>query len=330
MFFPLTKELVMKNLNSYLRIIFTTMRGTIIGRVIQKNFLENKLTVFIYHDVTNTPSEFSRLFDLYVSPETFQRQIRFIKKNFNIISPKQLLEKKIPARAALITFDDGLKNYFTQAIPFLEQEQVPSVIFLNMAPILRKEIFWPGLVTYLLYNDKVFNEFIRLKIRKISSKVPLFLLCRKEWVDEYLKQIGNNDIQGRVSDFVGDFASNEDLINARSRPYVYFGNHLYNHEVPVLLSDQEFYSSFERNETLLKDYPNYCSLFSMPFGQPATCFNERHINLLSGKTKFIFYSSGGLNSIKPSFLLDRVSLEDFHRFPARIWHQIIRKPHIKT
>lgn len=318
----------MKNLREYLRIILTTVRGSIIGSIIQKNFLENKLTVFIYHDVTNTPSGFSRLFNLYVRPETFQRQIRFVKKNFNIISPKQLLEKKIPPRAALITFDDGFKNYFTQAAPFLEQEQVPSVIFLNMAPILGKEIFWPGLVTYLMYNGKAFNDFIRVKIQKMGLKIPLFLLCKKEWANEYLKQSGNADIYSRASNFVGDFAGKEDLLNSQHRPYVYLGNHSYNHEVPLLLSDQEFIFSFEKNESLLKNYSNYCPLFSFPFGQPETCFNKRHVDLLKGKTSYIFYSSGGLNFCQPSFLLDRISLEEFHQCPGRIWHQIIRKLHI--
>lgn len=307
----------------YKRFALAAICGNIIS-LTWRGFVKNALAVFVYHDITNTPSEFSRLFNLYVTPKTFQRQIQFIKKHFNVISPKQLLKNDFLPPAALITFDDGFKSYFTEAIPILEQEQIPSINFLNMASIQR-EIFWPGLVTYLIYKDTAFNVFLRQKLDEPNTKVPLFLLCKKEWVEEYLV-LSKSNIQEQARKFIGSFASEKELIDTQRNPYVFFGNHLYDHKVPLLLSDPEFLSLYQNNEELLKNYINYCPLFSFPFGQPETCFKKHHLDLLKGRAEFVFSSScaGKLNICPASFLLDRAVLEEFHNTPSRIWYQIIR------
>ena len=72
--------------------------GTILSPV--GNYLtKNKLTIFCYHDVSSSPSEFSHKYDLNVSPDTFDFQIDFINKNFNVISPDDLSTNKMPKNA---------------------------------------------------------------------------------------------------------------------------------------------------------------------------------------------------------------------------------------
>ena len=96
-----------------------------------KYLTKNKLTIFCYHDVSNNPSEFSHNHDLNVPPSIFEYQIGYINKKFNVISPDDLLAGKIPAQAALITFDDGFRSYFNTAVPILEKYNLSSINFLN-------------------------------------------------------------------------------------------------------------------------------------------------------------------------------------------------------
>jgi hypothetical protein len=101
-------------LNRYKKIVkpfAEFLLGSVLGMA-QMKILKNKLTVFCYHDITNTPSDFSRENSLNVPPEVFNFQIEHIKRNFNVIGPKQLLEPSIPSNAALLTFDDGFKSFF--------------------------------------------------------------------------------------------------------------------------------------------------------------------------------------------------------------------------
>ena len=122
--------------------------------------LKDAITIFVYHDVSDSPSEFSRSHDLNVRPSLFEEQIKFIKKNFNVISPHHLLRGEIPHRAALITFDDGFIGYFKNAIKILEKYDLPSIIFLNMGPI-KGEVFWSGLITYLCDKRSDFKSYLQ-------------------------------------------------------------------------------------------------------------------------------------------------------------------------
>jgi len=51
--------------------------GTYYG-INHKNLLEQTLTIFLFHDVSHSPSEFSRNYNLNTSPEIFRYQIQFI------------------------------------------------------------------------------------------------------------------------------------------------------------------------------------------------------------------------------------------------------------
>ena len=110
-------------------------------RPLNQSITKNGLTVFCYHDVSSNPSEFSEKFGLNVYPEEFNFQINFINRNFNVISPDDLIGGQVPENAAMITFDDGFRSYFKNAVPILEKYNSPSMIFLNMAPV-KGDIFF--------------------------------------------------------------------------------------------------------------------------------------------------------------------------------------------
>jgi hypothetical protein len=283
------------------------------------SLIKNALSVFCYHDVTNNPSELSQKYDLNVYPQIFDFQIGFIKKNFNIITPDDLLENRIPASAALITFDDGFLSFFEEAIPILEKHQVPALIFLNMEPV-QGAVFFSGLITYLCNKEPEFVAYLEEK-RVGDRAYPLFLSCSQEIVTEYLKQV-ENDFATEVSAYHGKFAREVHLQNAAKNRLIYFGNHLYNHYVPRLLSDRDLVSSFEKNVYYLKRYQNYRNLFSFPFGQPNSCFSDDQVSLLQEKFDSIVFSSSGRINYKFGTFFDRLALTSAHDCPSKIWAQV--------
>jgi len=72
---------------------------------------------------------------LNVTPETFENQMRFLKEhNYNVIPLNKMVERirtkeRIPHKTVAITFDDGLKNNFTNAYPILKKYGLPATIF---------------------------------------------------------------------------------------------------------------------------------------------------------------------------------------------------------
>lgn len=98
------------------------------------------LAVITYHGVV--PSDYRRidpgLDGGLVSTETFRRQLRLLKSNYNMISPEDLFfwcrkEYELPPRALLITCDDGLQNNIGQMLPVLREEGVRCLFFVTGA-----------------------------------------------------------------------------------------------------------------------------------------------------------------------------------------------------
>jgi len=293
-------------------------------RKIHPDLLERALTVFVYHDISDKPSEFSRKHQLNVPPALFDYQLGFIKDVFNIISPDDLLDLKIPPKAALITFDDGFRSFFRNALPILKLQQISCVIFLNMGPI-KGEMFWAGLISYLCQKRPDFVEYLKGLLPRRFATFPLFLQCSKNVVNRYLEKTGE-DFATRVAEFTGEFARESDLSQASIDNVVYYGNHLYNHYVPGLMEPNQLLEAFRNNSKELEKYPNYRNVFSFPFGQPGTCFSGSQVDLLleNGAQK-VFRSSGSINFDPNSAYLDRIALTTWNNEPHKIWFQVYQK-----
>jgi hypothetical protein len=292
---------------------------------LRKNFLlKNTLSVFVYHDVTDTPSEWSKAYGLNVTPVVFDFQIGFIKKHFDVISPDDLLEGSIPERAAMITFDDGLKNVFTNAAPILKRHGAPATIFMNMAPV-KGDVFWSGLITYLCEKRRDFIEYLKTGIDPSADNRPPFLRCSPEIVNAYIEKAGQS-FEKEAREFVGEFADENDLEKASGSGFIFYGNHLYNHHIPLLMSDDELLNSFKTNAAALEKYPNSRPLLAFPFGQPGTCFSERQIDLLlANGAKKVFSSDDIINDDPLSDYLHRIELRNKDNSPAKMWYRIFYK-----
>ena len=109
------------------------------------NSLRQKYVVpiLMYHSIN--PHSDPCVARLIVSPQCFQRQMRFLKDNrYNVVTLKTLAEliknkKKIPPRTLAITFDDGYKDNYTYAFPILKGYSLPATIFLILNEIGRPQ-----------------------------------------------------------------------------------------------------------------------------------------------------------------------------------------------
>ena len=65
----------------------------ILPMFIFKLFPKGAVTIFNYHEITAQPSDFSKQFNLAVHPDTFRKQLLWIRKYYKIVSPKQLIDE---------------------------------------------------------------------------------------------------------------------------------------------------------------------------------------------------------------------------------------------
>jgi len=265
---------------------------------------KESIVVFNYHEVSENPSQFSIDNDLNVTPDLFREHIRWIKKRFEIMSPKTLLEiRDINKRYAMITFDDGFSSTFKNALPILQREEVPSLVFINMAPI-EGELFWSGLVCYLCkYNDD-FRYFIQ---KRYNIREREFLKVTENDLSIYFSAIDKKMPNDEIRQYYEEFATTDDL--KTSAEYgAFLGNHLYNHFNAVNISNAELENQYKINHQKLLKYENYIELFSYPFGQPGSCFNsdtDKVIITLGARRIFTAYP--GINHDISLYRMNRFS-----------------------
>lgn len=105
------------------------------------NFTGRRLTILTYHRVTDKKIgqiEFSLPY-LFVNSESFEKQLRFIKGHYRIISFRDLsgyLENNsLPWNSLIITFDDGYDDFYHTASPVMKKCAVPAAVFLTVERI---------------------------------------------------------------------------------------------------------------------------------------------------------------------------------------------------
>lgn len=130
---------------------------------------------------------------MYVRPDTFHRQITFLKKNFTVIPLGELLQKTASEFASRdkpylsFTFDDGWLDNFENAFPLLTKEQLPATIFLPTAYLENKSeqeklLFWTDKIAIIaseLSEENVNRyppDYLPVEVQKA---IGLFLsICR--------------------------------------------------------------------------------------------------------------------------------------------------------
>jgi peptidoglycan/xylan/chitin deacetylase (PgdA/CDA1 family) len=118
------------------KVVYPSMSGAGVFR----RTASSGVAVLTYHGVLPpgyTPID-SALDGNLVSCETLRRQIQFLKKRYNLISPESFLawrrdQEQLPPRAVLLTCDDGLLNCFSDMLPVLQEETVRGLFFVTGA-----------------------------------------------------------------------------------------------------------------------------------------------------------------------------------------------------
>jgi len=97
-----------------------------------------KPAVVTYHGVLPEGYRVSDPFldDTLISRESFQAQLRFLKRHYNVIPPEGFLAwlrgaDELPERSVLLTCDDGLLNNVTVMLPALRQEELKCLFFVT-------------------------------------------------------------------------------------------------------------------------------------------------------------------------------------------------------
>ncbi|WP_051979067.1 polysaccharide deacetylase family protein [Edaphobacter aggregans] len=99
--------------------------------------------ILMYHRVIALEQD---PWDLAVSPETFERQLAYLKSHRTAMPLDQLVEGlrngNLPRNAVAITFDDGYRDNLVHAKPLLKRYHLPATLFLATGWVGSSVPFW--------------------------------------------------------------------------------------------------------------------------------------------------------------------------------------------
>ncbi|MBU0508204.1 polysaccharide deacetylase family protein [bacterium] len=237
-----------------------------------------------------------------VTPEQLYRQIRWLKRHFDIVSVDDFFRRYRTGRVA-ITFDDAYTCVFTEAAAVLESLKVPFTVFVNGCS-LEGKAFWRDKIRFLINRGLVakFLDFL----------APLADDARLMTVENFYRVTKDPRVSSRRLDLhVDRFLEQENIrfeemsfcVNdsslLRTNPLCTLGSHTYHHYVLSSLTDDEQENDIRRNLQLLQGLNVPLSrVFSIPFGGDED-FNSVTLRLIRkyGYEGFL-YSRNRLNSRK--------------------------------
>ncbi len=119
-----------------------------------------------YHSISGADPDPLINKNIYRTEKEFISDIRYYKKEFNIISLFDVLDliienKPLPKNSLLLTFDDGLKSVFDIIRPILKEQNVTATFFLNPNFIDNKDLHFQRKKNLLL--SQVSDEEIESK-----------------------------------------------------------------------------------------------------------------------------------------------------------------------
>lgn len=235
------------------RILSNMMSFCGVHSLFERICFSDKALVLMYHRVISSFDDQPFFVEpgMYISAETFGKQIAFLKDRFEVIFFEELVNKVLNGEnvggLCAITFDDGWRDNYMEAFPVLKKHCVPATIFLATGFVGTDRMFWPEETCFYLERNMVGDPAFTdapLSYIRFRKEISKYHLSKRETLFdkaiELLKGYSSSDRE----EILGYFRS---IINVDAMPrqmldwnearemlssgLVKFGAHTVNHEI---------------------------------------------------------------------------------------------------
>ncbi len=253
----------------------------------------------------------------------FKNDLEFLLKNFQVIEPEiafQLLKNNLQPKkpSFLLSFDDGLSNFYNVVAPILKEKGIPAIIFLNSDFIDNKALFYRYKVSLLINYLKDNPQLIKLLLVFFADNN-----IQNSNIFDLLLSINfkNRELLDKASK-ICDFSFEEFLIN--NKPYLtstqiielakqgfLFGAHSINHpKYSEINLDEQIRQTQESVNFIKTKFNQPYKLFAFPytdFGVSKELFNK----FFNNETAMLDFSFAGAGLKNDEFCrnIQRIPME---------------------
>lgn len=214
-----------------------------------------------------------------LDPRWFEEQLRYLAQHYHPISLSELVdcfEKGVqpPADSFVVTFDDGFRDNLINALPILEELEIPATIFLVTGCIADGRLPWPQHLGFIIQNTQAPEvgpaggqdaalPLVTGKQRAaaFSGLLRVLQTSGREAREAFLGRLEN---ELKVDCPRNRMLSWDDAGMMRAGGLIEFGAHTFSHPWMEFLSDSEAQLELERSKEDLKE--------NLDIEQPFFCF----------------------------------------------------------
>lgn len=280
--------------------------------------------VLLYHACEVEESDFIRGLHSNTTPADLELHLDFLLRHYTVVAASEIAQGRAPERAAAITFDDGYRSAYVNALPILRARGVPAMMFLVSDVVGNREFVWLNELNWLLRRAPA----IAIPIAKRELSLPQSCTI-EDILDASVERFDRSVLQ-RVIRLLRDQISAENTsLASYSRLYVdwnevsemadggfSFGAHTATHpNLERLGADAQRLELREARETIA-DRLGTCDSFAYPFGRIG--HDSRLVALETGHS-YIF-EVGGINAPADATRIARVPV--FARTEAELFAEL--------
>ena len=236
----------------------------------------------MYHRVL-TNSEAERSFSnsgIVVSDDSFKTHIQYLKNNFNLLNLDDVVDHvesrtQFDNLSCLITFDDGWKDNFNNALPILKAYNAPALVFLPTYYISSNNLFWQeclsNIICSLCRNRKNIPDILtKHGLDGLVIKSPEEI---KAGINNYLsslKSLSNKKIDAILDEFQMYFEERNlsiptntvdkyitwEQASEMAENNVQFGSHAISHRLLTKLENSDLNNELKQSKEIINEKLN--------------------------------------------------------------------------
>lgn len=213
---------------------------------------------------------------MYVTPDTFEKHIRYLKKNFEMVPLEAILHetKTESSRAEIkkrcvLTFDDGWLDFYQYAFPLLNEYNVPATVFLPTDFISTDKWFWTDRLAQILYDyqdnvetsgspanelSKAAEEILNLSgpfKGRLDSAIRILKPFPVDQVEFILESLaGMTELKGKTD---RRFLSWGEVREMQRTGFISFGSHTAGHQILTTISHEQVDQELRQSRQELLD-----------------------------------------------------------------------------
>ncbi len=229
------------------------------------------------------------------TPDDFQQQLAFLKRNFDVISLADLDDvlHRPRSRTVMITFDDGYRDNYTYAYDSLKQVGLPATFFVTTGFLDRPQVPWWDDIAWMVRNSTIaelpqnqwFQTPVPLHVAQKTLAINRLLKIYKSLdgrqTSQFISYLAEALQTGRCPAELGqDLWMTWDMVREMRANGMTIGGHSVTHPVLACVSpEQQDYEISECRRRLVEELGEPIDGFSYPVGGWSS-FNEITSNAL--------------------------------------------------